>query len=288
MLTDHKLNLQAILKTFKYQIGGTWALVALENTLLALIPLLIGLAIDDLLEGQFNELTSLGVVMVLLTIVAVIRRIYDTRTYGTIRVALGNEVSNRHESLEVSSRNARLDMSRELVDFLEEQVPELLTGIIQIIVSLIVLAMFHLYLSVSAFLVTLAMIVLYSFFHGRFYQLNASLNGQMERQVGLLDTGNPSKVFNHLRALRKWEVKISDSEAILYGVIFLMVIAFILYNLWFGTSLPDITTGTIYSIISYSWSYVEAAIILPFTLQSLTRLHEITERINSNPSASGS
>ena len=190
---------------------------------------------------------------------------------------LGNEVSNRHESLEVSSRNARLDMSRELVDFLEEQVPEVLTGIIQIIVSLIVLAMFHLYLSVSAFLVTLAMIVLYSFFHGRFYQLNASLNGQMERQVGLLHTGNTAK-----------EVKISDSEAILYGVIFLMVIVFILYNLWFGTSLPDITTGTIYSIISYSWSYVEAAIILPFTLQSLTRLHEITERINSNPSASES
>ena len=100
MLTNHKLNLQAILKTFKYQIGVTWALVALENTLLALIPLLIGLAIDDLLEGQFNELTSLGVVMVLLTIVAVIRRIYDTRTYGTIRVELGNEVSKRHQSLE--------------------------------------------------------------------------------------------------------------------------------------------------------------------------------------------
>ncbi|NKB32464.1 MAG: hypothetical protein GKR91_05140 [Pseudomonadales bacterium] len=280
MLSDKKLTLQEILKSFKFKIGVTWILVALENVLLALIPLLIGLAIDDLLAGRFDALTSLGIVMVVLTFVAVARRIYDTRAYGTIRVELGKEVSSRHGKLEVSARNARLDMSRELVDFLEQQVPEVLTGVIQIIVSLIVLALFHMYLAVSAFLVTLAMIVLYSFFHGRFYTLNASLNGQMEQQVGILGGGNPLNIINHLKALRKWEVKISDSEAVLYGVIFLMVIAFILYNIWFGTSLPEITTGTIYSIISYSWAYVEAAIVLPFTLQSLTRLHEITERIN--------
>ncbi len=286
MLSNKKLTLQEILKSFKLKIGVTWILVALENVLLALIPLLIGLAIDDLLAGQFNALTSLGVVMVVLTIVAVLRRIYDTRAYGSIRVELGKEVCERHADLEVSARNARLDMSRELVDFLEQQVPEVLTGVIQIIVALVVLALFHVYLAVSAFLVTLAMIILYSFFHGRFYRLNAALNGQMEQQVGLLGGGNPLNIFNHLKLLRKWEVKISDSEAILYGVIFLMVVVFILYNLWFGTSLPAITTGTIYSIISYSWSYVEAAIVLPWTLQSLTRLHEITERINKAEDAS--
>lgn len=286
MLSDQKLTLQSILRSFKLKIGITWVLVALENVLLALIPLLIGLAIDDLLAGRFNALTSLGIVMVLLTFVAVARRIYDTRTYGSIRVELGKEVCSRHEKLEVSARNARLDMSRELVDFLEEQVPEVLTGVIQIVVSLIVLALFHLYLAVSAFTVTVAMIVLYSFFHGRFYKLNASLNGQMEQQVGILGAAKPVAILSHLKTLRKWEVKISDSEAVLYGVIFLMVIIFILYNLWFGTSLPEITTGTIYSIISYSWSYVEAAIVLPFTLQSLTRLREITERINGDRTAS--
>jgi len=33
--------------------------------------------------------------------------------------------------------------------------------------------------------------------------------------------------------------------------------------------------------VSYSWEFVEAAVMLPMTLQSMTRLAEITQRINN-------
>lgn len=280
MLSSKQLSLSFILRTFRMQIGVTWLLVSLENVLLALIPYLIGTAIDALLAKQYESLYTLGLVLVLLTLVAVMRRVYDTRIYGTIRVELGCELGLRHAELAVSARTARMDMARELVDFLEEQVPELLTAAIQIVVALVILAFFHQNLLLSALAMTAAMIGLYSLVHRRFYTLNAGLNGQMEMQVGVLELKKPKPLLEHLRSLRRWEVKISDTEAGLYGVIFLMVIAFILYNLWFGTSLPNISTGSIYSIVSYSWSYVEAALVLPYSLQSLTRLHEITQRIN--------
>ncbi len=284
MLQNKELSLKQLLSSFKGKIGITWGLVGLENVLLALIPLFIGLAIDDLLAGNFDQLIGFASVMIVLIFVAVGRRIYDTRAYGTIRVQLGDELQHRHAELPVSARNARLNMSRELVDFLEEQVPQILTALIQIIVAFFILAVFHIYLALSALGVTLAMIILYSFVHSRFYRFNASLNGQMEQQVSILELSQPSEVLNHLLNLRKWEVKLSDTEAVLYGVIFIMVTVFLVYNLWFGTSLPDVTTGSIYSIVSYSWTYVESAIVLPYTLQSLTRLSEITERINSSSS----
>ncbi len=280
MLQDKELSLKQLLYSFRAKIGVTWGLVGLENILLALIPLLIGLAIDDLLSGNFTQLFNLAMLMIVLVFVAVGRRLYDTRAYGTIRVELGGELQNRHSELPVSARNARLNMSRELVDFLEEQVPEILTALIQIVVAFFVLLFFHLNLAMSALSVTVAMIVLYSFVHNRFYRLNASLNEQMETQVQVLEKKSLKDVLTHLLSLRKWEVKLSDTEALMYGAIFILVIFFIVYNLWFGTSLADVTTGSIYSIVSYSWTYVEAAIVLPFTLQSLTRLSEITERIN--------
>lgn len=280
MLQDKELSLKQLLSSFRGKIGVTWGLVGMENILLALIPLLIGLAIDDLLGGNFNQLLNLAVLMIVLVFVAVGRRLYDTRAYGTIRVELGDELQQRHAELPVSARNARLNMSRELVDFFEEQVPEILTALIQIVVAFFVLAFFHINLALSALVVTVSMIVLYSFVHKRFYRLNASLNEQMEKQVSILERKKLKDVLSHLLDLRKWEVKLSDTEALMYGAIFIMVILFIVYNLWFGTSLAEVTTGSIYSIVSYSWTYVEAAIVLPFTLQSLTRLSEITERIN--------
>ena len=89
--------------------------------------------------------------------------------------------------------------------------------------------------------------------------------------------------MKHFLRLRIWEIKISDTEAVLYGIIFAQVIVFLSFILWFGTALPDASTGSIFSIVNYSWTYVESSAVIPLTLQSLTRLREITKRINDSP-----
>jgi len=55
------------------------------------------------------------------------------------------------------------------------------------------------------------------------------------------------------------------------------------FILWFGAALLDATAGFIFSIVHYSWPYVESLVMLPLTLQSLSRLREITYRINYCP-----
>ncbi|AEV39550.1 hypothetical protein PSE_5048 [Pseudovibrio sp. FO-BEG1] len=281
MRLEGHLGLSTIVKTFPYRICLTWAGVLAENFLMALIPLLIGFAIDDLLQGAYDNVIIMGAVLVGLTVIAVARRIYDTRAYGTIRVHLGAALDQKHQNKPVSKRAARLNMSRELVDYLEGEVPEVLSAVIQIIVALVVLAGFHLLLSASAFAVVLLLLLTYSAFNSRFYLLNSSLNAESENQVNVLERGSRKGVWRHLRALRIHEVRLSDTEAIVYGVIFLFQIAFIVTNLVLAAGLPDMSTGMIFSIVAYSWEFVEAAIMLPMTMQSLTRLNEITARINN-------
>ena len=274
------IAVQGILRHFWRPVGVTWALVIAENVLITLIPLLIGFTIDGLLSGSVSELFMLAGVLAGLIVIAVIRRIFDTRAYGSIRVALGTALHRRFPDLDVSARTARIDMARELVDFLEVEVPVLLTAIIQIVMTLGVLFFFDYRLALSALAATIAMGVLYAFFHRRFYRLNGALNQQKEAQVRILGEGRGSGVIGHLRALRRHEVRLSDTEAIVYGLIFLLQIGFIIYNLWLGASLPAITAGTIFAIVTYSWEYVEAAVMLPAGLQSWSRLAEITGRIN--------
>ncbi|MGI9273542.1 MAG: ABC transporter six-transmembrane domain-containing protein [Endozoicomonas sp.] len=282
-----KIDLLEIIKSFKFKVGATWLLVLLENTLLALIPLQIGFAIDGLLTGQFHQLGYLAGLMMVMTILIVIRRIYDTRAYGTIRVHLAISLNSRYQGMPVSIRNARLEMGRELVDFMENQVPEIITAIIQLIMAVIILGVFHAYLALSALAVFAGMMILYSFFHQRFYDLNSAFNGQMEQQVDALTTGNSGFVSRHFRNLRKWEVKLSDTEACVYGLIFLLQIGFIIFNLWYSSVLTDMTTGKIFSIINYSWEFVGAAFTLPIALQSLSRLHEVSTRINRTEDDNG-
>ncbi|WP_293577664.1 ABC transporter six-transmembrane domain-containing protein [Phaeobacter sp.] len=275
------ITLPWILRRFWLRIAVTWVLVLLENLMIALIPLLIGWSIDGLLAGQSQELMALAGVLVALGLIAVARRIYDTRAYGLIRVRVGTALMQSQRRIAISKQSARLDMVRELVDFLETDVPELITAAIQITVSFAVLAYFNHMLGLSAALVVLGMLLVYGCFHRRFFRVNAALNAQKELQVEILHTGKPRGIFRHQRALRTQEVALSDTEAVVYGGIFLLQIAFIIFNLNLGAQLPDITAGKIFSIATYSWEYVEAALALPMALQIWSRLSEITQRINT-------
>lgn len=280
VLSGEPLSLGTLFRKFPLSIGITWLLVLCETTLLALAPLFIGYAIDGLLAQESKALLNLASLLGALIFIGVTRRIYDTRAYGTIRVELGRELAASASGKSVSTVNARLDMGRELADFLEEDVPRLLSSIVQLSVALVVLWAFHPILSVSALAAGVSVLLIYALVHRRFFNLNGDLNHQMEQQVGVLSSGQPDRLFDHLIRLRKSEVSISDTEAYVFGAMFAVLLSFIIFNLWFVTGNLDITVGRIFSIVSYSWEFVEAAIVLPATLQGWSRLSEITQRIN--------
>jgi ABC-type bacteriocin/lantibiotic exporter with double-glycine peptidase domain len=281
MMADQPpFGIYPLLKRFANKIGCTWFLVAIENALLALIPLLIGFAIDGLLAGNIDDLLNLAAVFLLLIVISVVRRIFDTRAYGSIRIALGLEVDDHHKKELVSIRNARLNMARELVDFLEEDVPELFTAVIQLSVAIIILAFIEPTLAYSAVVLLVVMVGIYAGFHQRFYRLNIAINNQAEQQVSILNQNCNKGLKQHLCNLRSQEVRLSDADAILYGLIFVFICLFILCNLSLSSTLVGITAGTIFSIVSYSWEFSESAIALPMTMQKLSRLNEISQRLN--------
>ncbi|WP_315981768.1 ABC transporter six-transmembrane domain-containing protein [Aliamphritea spongicola] len=257
-----ELTIWQIIRTFPGKVVTTWLLVVLENVLMACLPLLMGQTIDGLLAEDSGPLLLLAGAFALLVVVSVVRRIYDTRVYGTIKVELGLRLLERQQGLGISVRSARLDMSRELVDFLENEVPLLFTSVIQLTVSLIILAGFAGQLAWAAVALTLAMLALYACFHRRFYRLNGALNAQQERQVNVLQRALPWQFHRHLNMLRRWEVKLSDSEAWLYGGIFLLALLFIVHNLMASVTIEPVTAGTIFrlsvipgSLLKRCWDY---------------------------------
>jgi len=285
MLINQSFTIGTLVRVFTGRISLTWAMILIETSLMALIPLFIGFAIDGLLAGSLIELWRLAAIMAALIGVAVFRRVYDTRVYGTVRVELGREQAARSAELPVSALNARLAMGRELVDFLEQTLPEAMAAAVQLAIAVIVLYAFAPELALAGGAAALAMLVIYALFHRRFFRLNGALNQQTEQQVSVLEQRKARPLRAHLMRLRRHEVRISDTEAVLYGAIFIVLLGLILFNLWFAATQLTITVGTIFSIISYSWEFIESALALPATLQSWSRLSEIMRRLNTRKPA---
>ncbi len=275
------LTVGTLLTAYARRISLTWLMILCETVLAALIPLFIGFAIDGLLAAEHDAFWKLAVLMGGLIAVAVSRRIYDTRVYGTIRVDLGKAQTERSTGLPVSTLNARIGMGRELVDFLEETLPLAVGSAVHLVIAVAILAAFSPVLALAAGAAAAGMVLVYTLFHRRFYRLNGELNQETERQVDILGEGRVRAAVAHFLRIRRLEVRLSDAEAVLYGAVFVVLLALILFNLWFATTALTVSTGTVFSIVSYSWEFVESALALPMTLQSWTRLSEIARRLNS-------
>lgn len=211
---NKRLSLGALLRTYWLRVTFTWLLTLVETALFALMPLLIGRAIDGLLADgwlRFNQLIALFGTLI---VVAVGRRIYDTRAYGGIRVHLGNAQASRSVDDKVSVVNARVLMGRELVDFMEDTAPESMTALVQVIASIVVLVSFHGNLALAADGALVFMLAVYGLASPRFYKLNGALNAASENQVHALESKSPKAIAAHFLVLKKQEVKLSDTEAL--------------------------------------------------------------------------
>jgi len=274
------LSLGTLFRRFPGSIAITWILTLIETGLFACLPLLIGWSIDGLLANDWSAFQFLIAALAVLLTVATARRVYDTRAYGTIRSELGKTQAARISGDPVGVINARVLMGRELVDFLEETAPETMTALVQVTVAILILLSFHPILAFSSGGAALIMLLIYALFAKRFFQRNSALNEVAEQQVTVLQTHNPQAIAAHFAGLRWQEVRLSDMESVVYGLIFLFLLSALAFNLWFAATQLGTSVGGIFSVVSYSLEFMQAAVALPLALQSLTRIREISQRIN--------
>ncbi|MEM6412132.1 MAG: ABC transporter six-transmembrane domain-containing protein, partial [Pseudomonadota bacterium] len=247
MLSDRKLSIGSLMRVYWGKISITWGLTLFETALLAALPLLIGQSIDGLLNSDWTAFLFLLGAMGALLVSGVTRRAYDTRAYGSMRVALGEAVVTQGKDQPVSTLTARLDMSRELIDFLEMEAPVVLTAAIHAFAAILILLSFHSTLAATAAGAACLALAIYGVSSRRFFNLNNGLNEQTEKQVSVLTDGSADSLRTHLLSLRRFEVRLSDTEAIVYGLIFTALLAMLGTNLWFAATQINASPGQIFS-----------------------------------------
>ena len=202
-----------------------------------------------------------------------------------MRVELSQVLAERNRGLSVSALNARVLMAREIVDYLEQEMPVLMAAVVQLLASVVILFTFHWALALSATMAGAIMLCVYARFHGRFFRLNRAINTRAEKQVRILETRTGPAFGRHLRMLRHWEVRLSDTEALVYGLIYAVLMLLVVFNLGFTALIMAASAGAIFAIVTYSWEFMDAAFNLPEALQQWSRLSEIIERINKSSPA---
>ncbi len=276
-------SISSIFKRFKWKISITFLLLVFENISKVLQPLVLGIAINDLIHKKNDGLWLFCILYGISFIIGVIRRYYDTRTYTFIYTKVASEIAKiqNEKEVSVSSIAARSSLIKELVDFFEYDVTHAFTSLIGVIGALIMLALFNWWIFGACLLTILLIFIIYALSNKNIYNFNIGLNDELEHRITVLETREQQGIVGHFKNISKWLVKLSDLETLNFGIIEIILFVLVIFALYISASATNTTAGGIFSIITYILEFSNGIFMLPIVFQQIIRLQEISLRLKS-------
>jgi len=284
------LLLQTIFGKYRGSILITYTVTVLENVFELFYPSLTGLAVNGLLKHDFIGLALLLGVWLVHAVTGVFRQRYDTRVFSRIYTDLATRTVAEQETMGVSTSQivARSSLSREFVTFFERDVPATVNSVFGLLGALVLLLFYDALSAAFCLLLLIPLTILNRTYARRTLTLNRCLNDQLEREVTVLARRRPSRVSGHYKLISRWRIRLSDAEAMNWGVMELFDVVLSAAIIIRIASLKNIQPGTIYAMLAYLWNFIASLNNVPMLVQQLSRLKDIAQRMNQTPSTEAS
>ena len=274
--------LKSLMNKHRSQLVLTYILFSLEMLGGLLRPLFLGIAINDLMKGSYQGLIILSVVHIVTLTVGTMRHMYDTRTYSAIYVSLVTKfLSRRIYQKDVSKLSAHSTLAREFVDFLEFDLVYVIEAAYNIFGSLILMFFYDASVVLLCLAILLPVIGISYKYGKKMNRLNKLKNDELEHQVEVITNGNAKQLKEHYNNLRRWQIKTSDQEAFNFGFMefLVMIVLGASLLLTYKTSGTAILAGNVVGIFFYVTNFAKGLETIPYTVQRLSSLTDITRRI---------
>ena len=261
----------------------TYALFNVENLLRLAQPLVLGWAINDLLNSSYAGLVWFVGQHIAHLIVGTIRQMYDTRTFTSIYSNLATElvVDQRSQDVDVSRVAARSTLSREYVEFFERYVPMMIRAGYSVVGALLMLSFYDGMLIPICLALLIPAIFINRWYAKRTLRLSKNLHDELENEVDVIGPGLRTQVRTHYDSVAGWRIKLSDSEAVNFGLMELFVLSVLIVALIRICGAPTTAAGDIFAVFRYLMMVIMGLDTVPRLVQQVSRLRDINRRLGS-------
>lgn len=268
-------------RRYRGKIALTYGLFVVENVLRLAQPLLIGWAINDLLQSSLAGLGIFALGQIAHMAIRVGRQMYDTRTFTGIYSEQAGELvlDQRAGDVDVSTVAARSALAREFVEFFERRVPIVIQSLFSLVGAVLILFYYDALLVLFCAALLVPAMILNFHFGRKSLRLSALLHDQLEQEVQIIHRPDEQRVRDHYNAAARWRIKLSDNEAITMGLMETFVLALMVGALVRFCTQPGAAAGDIFAVFRYVLLFIMALDRVPMLVQQFSRLRDIGRRM---------
>ncbi len=280
-----------IVKRFRKGVFIALSLVVIEHVAWIAEPSIFGVVIDALIDAAsgtkavsyaFPLAVWIGV-FAINSGVGAWRRSLDQKIFLKIFTEIAVDVSKTSQihGLSVSKTAARAELSREYITFFQYRVPEIIEQVIALGGALIGMAVFDWRISAACSIVVVPLVFANNIYNKKVIELQKTFHDKIEDTYEVFSKQDPEKVREYYTNLAQPQQRIADWGGTMFGVMRLFLLVIFLVVLYIAIDLDDFTTGSIYSIVAYLWTFVTTSEYLPELMESWTSLKDISQRLRA-------
>lgn len=271
------MKFKDVLLRYKFRFSLTFILLVLEALIWVSFPLVIGLAINDVLNDSYTGLWYLGGLGLAALIINGSRMYFDSHFYAKVYESLSDKLVAHNELASVATKNAQLQMLQEAVEFFENAIPELLNSGLGLVGTLFILFFINIEVFLGCVFVMVLTVVVYAATSKKTVTHNTLYNDELEKRVTILHAGG--NIAKHIRRLMYHNTRLSEIEVFNFALVWVAMVALIIYTIISAVSGGETEYGTIFAVVMYVFQFIESSVELPLFYQQGLRLKEIISRI---------
>ncbi len=288
--TTAKMPLTKLFRKYYPSILFALSLVVIENVAWIIEPTVFGNVIDAFIDKSVNQESAQFVIPLVIWIsvfllnsgVGALRRAIDSKIYlnifTNVAVQVAETAKERGDS--VSKTVARAELSREFINFFQYRFPEMMEQTIAIGGAVIALYFFDWRISLSCLFIVLPLLLIAKLYVRKVMALQSDLHDTKEEAFDVFAKQDIDAIRNHYQRIAKNEKKIAYWGALNFAFIRVCLLGIFLLVLYISIDLDNFSTGSIYAIVAYLWTFVTSSEYLPELLESATSIRDISRRLN--------
>ena len=290
-----KSNLFELAAKYRKGILVALSLVTIEYVAWIIEPAIFGKVIDALIERATADgpgIKSLNVlplflwslVFVVNSGTGVVRRVVDQRIYLRIysEIAIGVASGGQKRKLALSKTVARAQLSEQYINFLQYSMPEIIDQIISIGGAVIALALYDWRISVACLTIILPLLRISRVYSRNVSALQKEVHDNYETAFDVFARQSQDEVKAYYGKATVLKQKIANWGALNFGVLRFALLIIFIAVLYIAIDLDEFSTGAIYSIVAYLWTFITTSEYIPELMERWSSLGDISRRLRES------
>ncbi len=290
------MAIRHILSKYKYAITLLLVFVLIENIAWIIEPTFFGKLLDSLID-HFYDHEKVNFIPPLLIWMSVyllnviggsLHRLFNGGTYSKMYADVATNVIDESKARGdmYSKMLIRAELVKEYITFFKERLPEMLWQLSASAGAIIALFFYDYRIGLVCLAVIGPIAYINNLNRKNVTHLQKDIHDNQEELYKLIENRDTSKIRQFYGNMISPRISIARWNAFSYSTVKVLLVIIFIVVLFICVDLDNFSTGKIYSIIAYLWTFIGQTDYLPDLMESLSSIKDLNVRFDKDEKSS--